>query len=395
MNSLERKAIRQRQRCTIWAIGPLLLFGSLTLAKTSKAADHTEDIIDVLIKYKLTPTTEGLTPFFERVAKGEFGPLPDKEIDKAIAALGSNSYVRRVRASRKLTQILFPPIQKLKKAAKEGDLETQLRVRKLLQTTSSKQHPFALLFELMESRKIRIAPTLLIQCLERCEDEGLLFAGQKALLATLKDADLSLSKKWMNSENPQRQATGLRVLGALKKEKAIPELTKWLKKDNSIVRTGAIRALVSVAPHFELTKYTKGLEGEILALVYREAIATFQRQHQKPVETKDLVRKYVTLTEKYAELLSKMDSVEVKKRGRLSTNYWINLKLDTSKHPEIVLYRIKWFNGRWSQWFTPGYNDRHTSDNRKIRMWALFNDHSSEVIIAKDRNFYRKKDNVN
>ncbi len=366
----------------------LALFGLGTWVN-SAYADTTTDIIDVLIKYEIAPTPKGMTQFFERIAKGEFGPPSAKEVEEAIAALGSESYVRRVRASRRLMKTLFPPIQRLKKAAEKGDLETQLRIRKLLNTTSSKPHPLAALFKLMETRRIRIAPSLLIKTLERCEDEYLLSAGQDALLATIQRDDLALAKKWIASKNPQRKVIGFFVLGALQKQKAIPELKKWIKDKNPTIRFAALRALVKTTNEIDLEKYVKGEDDGTLVLIYRAALANIRQKHENPKKKNDVARKYSNLTKKYAEVLTRLDSFEKKQQKRLNTRYWIKLKLDASKHPEIVLYRIRWFNGRWSQWFAPGYNDRHPQ-LKKMRMWGLFNDHQSEVIVATEKKFYRK-----
>jgi len=55
---------------------------------------------------------------------------------------------------------------------------------------------------------------------------------------------------------------------------------------------------------------------------------------------------------------------------------------------DIVAYRIKWFNGKWSAWYVPGVNDidpklNTTKDNTLAprRMWSYFSDHTHEYII--------------
>src|SRR3989338_7711531 len=57
------------------------------------------------------------------------------------------------------------------------------------------------------------------------------------------------------------------------------------------------------------------------------------------------------------------------------------LGLDISKHPEILKYRIRWFNGSWSAWYVPGQNDidwKTNTDGSKRRVWAYFDDHVHE-----------------
>ncbi len=57
------------------------------------------------------------------------------------------------------------------------------------------------------------------------------------------------------------------------------------------------------------------------------------------------------------------------------------LGLDISKHPEILKYRIQWFNGAWSQWYVPGQNDVDWKTNlngTQRRVWSYFDDHNHE-----------------
>lgn len=77
--------------------------------------------------------------------------------------------------------------------------------------------------------------------------------------------------------------------------------------------------------------------------------------------------------------------------------YWEKLGLDTSKNSDIAKYRIKWSNGSWSEWFTPGENDIDWKDNCgdkyylggrdwdlsrptecSRRVWSYFTDHVHE-----------------
>lgn len=57
------------------------------------------------------------------------------------------------------------------------------------------------------------------------------------------------------------------------------------------------------------------------------------------------------------------------------------LGLDISSHPEILEYRIQWFEGSWSPWYTPGKNDidwKKNIDGTSRRIWAYFDDHVHE-----------------
>ena len=62
----------------------------------------------------------------------------------------------------------------------------------------------------------------------------------------------------------------------------------------------------------------------------------------------------------------------------------------------IIAFKIQWFNGGWSEWYVPGYNDmdgkfnlntKHCSvpyiKNSLRRMWSYFYDHTHKFIICK------------
>jgi len=58
-----------------------------------------------------------------------------------------------------------------------------------------------------------------------------------------------------------------------------------------------------------------------------------------------------------------------------------SLGLDISIHPEILKYRIRWFNGSWSTWYVPGQDDidwKINTDGTQRRIWAYFDDHTHE-----------------
>ena len=65
---------------------------------------------------------------------------------------------------------------------------------------------------------------------------------------------------------------------------------------------------------------------------------------------------------------------------------------------EIVAYKIKWSNARWSGWYVPGVNDADSKFNVRSkycrnypvhsktlrRMWSYFYDHTHKYIICYD-----------
>jgi hypothetical protein len=72
-------------------------------------------------------------------------------------------------------------------------------------------------------------------------------------------------------------------------------------------------------------------------------------------------------------------SFQIVKEAPLRTSEFSTL--DSAKHPEIKNYRIQWFSGAWSGWFTPGVNDLDwkTNPDGSYRLaWAYFGDHTHE-----------------
>ena len=61
---------------------------------------------------------------------------------------------------------------------------------------------------------------------------------------------------------------------------------------------------------------------------------------------------------------------------RLGTDYWHNLGLDISAHPEIKKYKIQWYSGAWApEWYIPGENDIDWAISTR-RVWSYFQDHT-------------------
>jgi hypothetical protein len=53
----------------------------------------------------------------------------------------------------------------------------------------------------------------------------------------------------------------------------------------------------------------------------------------------------------------------------------------------ITAYRVRWFSGQWSQWYTPGQDDQDSktnADGSPRRMWSYFDDHAFEYELCGD-----------
>ena len=102
------------------------------------------------------------------------------------------------------------------------------------------------------------------------------------------------------------------------------------------------------------------------------------------------MQQYETMLNNYAKALSKVEGVEQIKRAASRDRQWHDQGLDTSKHPEVLVYQIRWFNGRWSGWLVPGFNDREKGKGRNVRHWGCFADHQHEVILTTRKELYRE-----
>ena len=71
-------------------------------------------------------------------------------------------------------------------------------------------------------------------------------------------------------------------------------------------------------------------------------------------------------------------SSEVKEFNPMGSDYFASLPFGSqNRHTEILRYKIKWFDGTWSNWFTPGQNDQDWQGNRHY--WAYFGTHQYQV----------------
>lgn len=69
---------------------------------------------------------------------------------------------------------------------------------------------------------------------------------------------------------------------------------------------------------------------------------------------------------------------EVKEFNPMGNDYFASLLFGSqNRHTEILRYKIKWFDGTWSNWFTPGQNDQDWQGDRHY--WSYFGSHQYKV----------------
>jgi len=366
----------------------VLVFLLLAGARTPGADEH-KDEAEVLRELGVAPTQEGVGRFLESVVKGDRRPLTDAEADDLIARLGSDRFEVREKASEKLTSLLLPPLEKLHKASKNPDLEIAMRSRAILERLEGRGDPLAAVLRFARQRQIPISFAQLLAVIAVCENSATAEAAQDLLIVTVRPADLEQVRKGLEDRNVRIKAAAVRALGALQKENAVAELQQLLKHSEDRVRAAAARALVERGQTVDYKQYAPLLDAESLVLVLRAADKRFRLDNQNRRNDPKVMAEYQKLVDLYADALVKSKDVRREKKGPANTPYWLQLGLNTSKHPELLMYRIQWFDGQWSGWFVPGFNDREQGKGRDIRLWACFNDHAFEIVTTTAKDKYR------
>jgi hypothetical protein len=126
----------------------------------------------------------------------------------------------------------------------------------------------------------------------------------------------------------------------------------------------------------------------------RTAEIEFRKANRDRAEDPKVQALHQALLEQFVSALDRSKEVKRRKRPPARNQHWIQLGLKTADHPEILLYKLRWFNGNWSAWFVPGFNDQVKNDPRNIRFWACFNDHQYEVVTTARKEFQRYVDDL-
>lgn len=80
----------------------------------------------------------------------------------------------------------------------------------------------------------------------------------------------------------------------------------------------------------------------------------------------------------------------LEKSGERNDIRWtqgLNTEIDhTLLKGDVIAYKIRWFNGSWSDWYVTGVNDIDwkTYGNVMRRVWSYFDDHEHQYIICKE-----------
>jgi hypothetical protein len=373
----------------VCAVSLLLLLG-LSSIGLAQSEPEGEKAVQVLRDLGVDPTREGIGKFLDAVAKGEHASVSAREADELIARLGSDDFDVREQTTKRLSAMIFPPVQKLEEAAKHNDFEVARRSQVILTHLSARPDPIVALFQTVRARAIPVTALQIRPVLTACEQPASLAAAQDALVVAVGKDDLEQVRKWMEDKDWRVKVAAVRALGAIRRENAVPELEKLLESKDPKVSGAAARALVDLGQALDYKKYTAVLDTESQVSLLRIAEKRFRQENRDKRDKPAVMQEYQKLLSDYAAALTKAKNVKQEKKGRQDTPYWLNLGLDTSKHPEVLMYRIQWSGGTWSDWCVPGFNDREMGKGRNIRLWAFFSDHTYEIITTSDKTKHRE-----
>lgn len=376
--------------CRVSLRSVFVLHTCITLAVATAGsplvAQENSDQADRLLVERVMEIWQGLTT-------GPNRPLTDAEAQALIVQLGDPQFAVREEAMERLSKLAFPPVEKLTIARRAGDLEIATRAAKILANLPTSRVPeLALLEELfrtMAARKVRIEPGEFRPIIASCDREPLATAAQEAFVAALLPDDLPALKRMIAEEKNSRvRAAALNGWIVLSRDDITGELSKLLEDSDAMVRSTAALALMRKGQQVDWKNHLDKLDAEAKALVYREAEITFRRNHKKDRKEQKVHDEYLKLVGSYVEVLSGLKGVKRETNKPANNLHWIHLGMDTSKHPEVIAYKVKWFSGQWSCWLIPGYNDP-IEDGRNLRAWACFNDHEHIVITTSRKDLQR------
>ncbi len=344
---------------------------------------------------------QGVAKVLEGILSGDRKPLTPDEAKKLVESLDDGRFKVREAATARLKLLPFPPLGQLREAQKSTSEELSKRAGEILTYHHENPNPnLGVLEAILKSTipaKIRLEPKELYRLAELSAEGSLYETVTLSIMTSAKAGDLDLAKKMFAKENPLAvRATALRVIASIEKKKSLDLLKETLKDKETALRVAAARALVETSGTLEkeetelLKGMVKELDPETAVIVYQVMEYNLREKNPKGFKDPEAAKAHSQITAAYGEILDKVKGVTKKMNQPANTQYWLEQGMDTSKNPEVLAYRIKWFSGQWSGWYIPGSNDKLGNDERNIRCWACFNDHEFEVITTTRKELYRK-----
>lgn len=330
-----------------------------------------DDVLEQSLRtLRIDPTQDGLRQVLAPL------PVDQKQIEAWIEQLGAERFNDREHATKALIAVPNIPPGLLEAQVRDDDPERSARAKQILQArTTNPRHINAIRFI-----RVRNWKALKPQLLYFAAAAGPIGQEAREALQQLADpTDFPQVTALRKDENPYLRATAILMAG-----KATPKLADaWAaqaRRDPSRV----VRIHANAVRPGKLANKTEYAES--LWMATRLLRNTLLVNDQTTVEERrELNRLHLAAS----DALVAADLAARAEHRPIRAQIFMNYGLDTSERTDILLYRIKWFSGKWSNWYAPGFNDRELKKNRSIRHWACFNDHSFEVLTSKDETFRR------
>jgi hypothetical protein len=375
----------------------LLSCALLSVSTSAHSEDSTElkRHIAVLRALGVQPTAASIETYFDSLI-GNNNRISERETDSLIAQLGSDSYQAREQATLRLATLDDPPIDKLKQTVQAHDLELATRARHVLRMLEQLDDPRVAMFHVIQLRNIQVDLSKMLEVVARCENDEALEAAMDAFAAIVGDEDAQLVQRSLADVRVRVKAAAVLALPKTLKDndKLVRQLHVWLDDADATIRMAAARALIQIGESLDADKYAKLLIPATMAVLLRAEEKRFRQKNKDRLKDREAIKQYQGLLIRYVETLSKVKDVQRAKKSASRDKHWFNQGLDTSKHPELLMYRIRWFSGGWSGWFVPGFNDRETGKGRNVRHWGCFSDHEHEIIVTTNKELYREIDDL-
>ena len=245
----------------------VLIYGG-ALVDDSAASDsqpplHWESAL--LQSHKIEPTAEGALSYLDRLTPDE---QTLKRAEQLIHDLGSENFLRRKDATRKLLEIGDAVEAKVKQAAQSENLEQAVRARRILlafqaaRDSGLRSDLILAALRILKSQRSTLTPRVVLNLLPILTERHLIDAAKEALWANVQAQHTDLVRS--NLKHPQltRRTAAIVALELAVGADAVSELEASLLSPQPEVRLAVARALLDRLPRQCLTSLGEIVKSE-------------------------------------------------------------------------------------------------------------------------------------
>ena len=197
-----------------------------------------------LLSRGVTMNEEGIRDFLQCLT----GSSPDPSAAKLVAQLGSESFAERENAERSLKKLSVAPTDLLQTVAGGADLEAAIRAKAVLEQAIPRQRQTVVkVLRAMELLNLNLTGEVFQVAAKFREDERVIRAAKKAMLAAVSDDDIPLLVSQMTPEatGTQREFS-IGALRNLENPKLAQEFAIWSKAPR-FTETTRLRSTLALA----------------------------------------------------------------------------------------------------------------------------------------------------